>query len=142
VVRGTFSPVRAWRPAVVARLARTLGGIVVTMVTIDTTRYSAVVAAFVERYPDAVAHLDKRPQTGLVSQWGTNASLLGAIDFSLRQGSTELLAFHDGPRNMWASPAALRLLEELAANRVLRFQVAASRPPSLLARLFGRRNAT
>jgi ribosomal protein S18 acetylase RimI-like enzyme len=26
VVRGTFSPARAWRPAVVARLARTLGG--------------------------------------------------------------------------------------------------------------------
>jgi hypothetical protein len=25
VVRGTFSPARAWRPAVVARLARTLG---------------------------------------------------------------------------------------------------------------------
>ena len=25
MVRGTFSPARAWRPAVVARLARTLG---------------------------------------------------------------------------------------------------------------------
>lgn len=112
-----------------------------TMVTIDTTRYSAVVAAFVERYPEAVAQLDKRPQVGLVSQWCTNASLLGATDFSLQQGGAELLAFHDGPRNMWASSAALGLVEELAARHVLRFQVASSRPPSLLARLFGRRNA-
>jgi hypothetical protein len=30
VVRGTFSPARAWRPAVVARLARTLGSAVAT----------------------------------------------------------------------------------------------------------------
>ena len=30
-VRGTFSPARAWRPAVVARLARTLGRIANTL---------------------------------------------------------------------------------------------------------------
>ena len=111
------------------------------MVTIDTTRYSAVVAAFVERYPDAVAKLDKQPQTSSLSRWCTNASLSHAIDFSLRQGNTELLAFHDGPRNMWASTEALALVEELAAKQVLRFKVSPPRPPSLLARLFGRRNA-
>ena len=110
------------------------------MVSIDTTRYSAVVAAFVERYPEAVAKLDKQPATAPVAQWCTNASLLGAIDFSLRQGNTELLAFHDGPRNMWASPEALGLVEELAVKRILRFTVHAPRPPSLIARLFGRRN--
>lgn len=111
------------------------------MVSIDTTRYSAVVAAFAERYPGAVPKLDRRPQTGAVSQWCTNVSLLGAIDFSLRQGSTELLAFHDGPRNMWASSEALGLVEELAAKQVLRFRLVAPRSPSLLARLFGRRDA-
>ena len=111
------------------------------MVTIDTTRFSAVVAAFVERYPDAVARLDKQPQGGPVSQWCTNASLRHAIDFSLRHGELELLAFHDGPRNMWASTAALGLIEELAAKQVLRFKVSKPRPPSLLARVLGRRNA-
>jgi hypothetical protein len=111
------------------------------MFTIDTTRYSTVVAAFVERYPEAVAKLDKHTQTDPISRWCTNAALLGAINFSLYQGNRELLAFHDGPRNMWASTEALALVEELAANHVLRFTVATPRPPSLLARLLGRRNA-
>jgi hypothetical protein len=111
------------------------------MVTIETTRYSAVVAAFAERYPEAVAELDGEPQARPVSQWCTNAALSHAINFSLRRSATELLAFHDGPRNMWASDEALALVQELAAKRVLRFNVSKPRSPSLLARLFGRRDA-
>lgn len=111
------------------------------IVSIDTTRYSAVVAAFVTRYPDAIAKLDKRTPVGAVSQWCTNKSLRCAIDFSLRQGSIELLGFHDGPSNMWAAVEALDLIEELAAKKMLRFKVSAPRQPqssqpSLLARLF------
>ncbi len=115
------------------------------MVTIETTRFSTVVAAFVERYPDAVAKLDKRTQTSSVGQWCTNAVLLRAINFSLRRGRNELLGFHDGPRNMWASSETLALVDELAAKRVLRFSVAEARSPSWLSRLLsgllGRRNA-
>ena len=36
MVRGTFSPTRAWRPAVVARLARTLGS-TKTLLTVPAT---------------------------------------------------------------------------------------------------------
>ena len=115
----------------------TLGG----MVTIETTRYSAVVTAFVAYYPNAVATLDRQPQTGPVTQWCTNASLSRAIDFCLRDGDIELLGFHDGPRNMWASSEVLGLVEELAAKRVLRFKISAPRARSLFARLFGRRSA-
>lgn len=115
------------------------------MVTIDTTRFSTVIAAFVERYPDAVAKLDKRKQASSVGQWCTNVALLRAINFSLTRGGVELLGFHDGPRNMWASIETLPLVEELAAQRVLRFKVAEVASPSLLSRLFsgllGRRNA-
>ena len=110
------------------------------MINIDTTRYSAVVAAFVERYPDATAKLDRRSPVGAVSQWCTNKSLRGAIDFSLCQGSLELLGFHDGPQNMWATDEALGLVEELAARRVLRFDIQRPRQRlSVLAWLLGRR---
>ena len=111
------------------------------MLTIDTTRYSKVVAAFLERYPEAVPTLDKRRPTGLPSSWCTNAALLKAVDFSLRQGHVELLGFHDGPRTMWASSEALPLVEELAAQHVLRFTVAPPKRASLLSRLVGRRSA-
>nr|CAS02801.1 putative integron gene cassette protein [uncultured bacterium] len=110
------------------------------MITIDTTRYSKVVAAFVDRYPDAAIKLDKRVPTDPASRWCTNARLLGAINFSLLRGKTELLGFHDGPCNMWASAEALPLVEELAAQQLLRFKVLAPRPPSLISRLFGRGN--
>jgi hypothetical protein len=36
------------------------------MIDLKTTRYSTVVAAFVERYPDAEARLDKRRVAGPV----------------------------------------------------------------------------
>lgn len=108
------------------------------MPTIRTTRYSQVVAAFVERYPDAKASLDKEITTGPLEAWCTNARLLKAIDFSLHRGKVELLGFHDGPQNMWASIEALPLVEELAAKQVLRFTVQPENGPSLLARLFGR----
>lgn len=106
------------------------------MVTIDTTRFSTVVAAFLERYPDAVAKLDKRTQASPIGQWCTNAALLRAINFSLSRGRVELLGFHDGPRNMWAAIETLPLVEELAAQRVLRFKVAEARSSSLFLRLF------
>jgi len=108
------------------------------MLTIETTRYSAVVAAFVERYPSAVPLLDKRHVTAPIDKWCTNANLKSAIDFSLQQESVELLGFHDGPRNMWASADALPLVEELASRSVLRFSVARVRQPSFLERLFRR----
>jgi hypothetical protein len=111
------------------------------MLTIETTRYSKVVAAFMERYPEAVPTLDKHRPAGRLSSWCTNAALLKAIDFSLRQGRVEPLAFHDSPRTMWASAEALPLVEELAALHILRYTVAPPKRPSILACMFGRRSA-
>jgi|GEM_PF-6625448 len=103
------------------------GGRCVRVLSIETTRYAAVVTAFVERYPNAIAKLDKRPPVGLVSQWCTNASLRNAINFPLRQGGIELLGFHDDPHDTWAAAETLGLVAELAAKRVLRFKVSAMR---------------
>ena len=111
------------------------------MLTIETTRYSKVVAAFLERYPEAVPTLDKRSPAGRPSSWCTNAALLKAVDFSLRKGGVELLGFHDSPRTMWASAEALPLVEELAAQHILRYAAAPPKRTSLVSRIFGRRSA-
>ena len=107
------------------------------MFTISTTRFSQVVQAFVERYPDAVARLDERIQAGPANEWATNAALKGAINFSLTNRSGELLGFHDDPKDMWASTATLPLVEELSAQRILRFTITHEKP-SLLRRILGR----
>ena len=112
------------------------------MLTINTTRYSAVVAAFVAAYPKAVPVLDRRVQSGAAADWCTNARLTGAVNFSLSESGLELLGFHDGPRNMWASDTALPLVERLAAEKLLRFVVEAPRPRRLIDRLFGRQKSS
>lgn len=107
------------------------------MPTIYTTRYSKVIAAFIERYPQAEIRLDKRQPGGALVSWCTNRVLLKAIDFSLLQGKVELLGFHDGPTNMWAASEALPLIEELAAKKLLRYTVEQPKQPTLLSRLLG-----
>ena len=89
------------------------------MLTIETTRFSATVMAFIKRYPSAIAKLAKRIPTG---DWCTNAKLETAIDFSLTDNGTELLGFHDGPCNMWAADEALSLVQELAKQHILRYR--------------------
>lgn len=105
------------------------------MLTIETTRYSTVVAAFIDRFPDAQASLNKRRVNGPCSVWATNKALLGAVDLSIRQGSTELLGFHDGPRNMWASDVTVDLVQELASAGVLRYRQARKQGTSLFRRI-------
>jgi hypothetical protein len=106
------------------------------MLNIDTTRFSTVVAAFVKAHPHAVAYLDKVPQTDSLESWCTNERLKGAIDFSLAEAGVEFLGFHDGPRNMWASDAALAVVEALASEAVLRYSKAIPRNRGFLAKLF------
>jgi hypothetical protein len=112
------------------------------MLTIDTTRFSTVVAAFVKSYPAAVAHLDDVAQTDSLEHWCSNERLKSAINFSLTESGVELLGFHDGPRNMWASDSALAVVEALAGEAILRYSRAVPRNHGMLARLlsFGKRS--
>lgn len=104
------------------------------MFSIETTRYSHVIQAFLAAFPDARAYLDKREQTTASGNWATNKALLGAIDFSLVLNDVELLAFHDGPKNMWASTEAQSVIESLAEQKVLRYRRA--KPKQSLFRRF------
>ena len=107
------------------------------MFSIETTRYSHVVQAFVAAFPDARAYLDKKEQPAASGNWATNEALLGAIDFTLVLNGVELLAFHDGPKNMWASAEAQSVVESLAEQKVLRSRRAKARQ-SLFRRLLAR----
>ena len=105
---------------------------------IETTRYAEVVRAFAAAFPNAVAQLDRKTPAGGISKWCTNANLKATNNFSLIHNGIEVLGFHDGPQNMWASDETLHLLNELAARKVLRLGRPAPKRVGLLQRLFGK----
>ena len=93
------------------------------MINIETTRYSATVRAFVEEYPSAVSRLDNCVMHESPDIWCVNSKLKSALDYSLTENNATLLAFHDGPRNMWASMGTLPLVQSLADQKLLRFNM-------------------
>lgn len=108
------------------------------MITIETTRYSAVVRAFAESFPNAVIKLNRKVVEENLDDWCTNSRLQAAQDFSLMEGKEEILGFHDNPRDMWAVDKALPLVKDLSNKKVLRFTVSEPSPRGLLAKIFRR----
>ena len=113
-----------------------------SLVSIQTTRHSAIVRKFLERYPGSVK-INRKVVQEPPDAWCTNKRLYNSIDFALVHGGVEVLGFHDGPRNMWAHETTLPLVEQLARERMLRFTVVREVPPPhgfihwLLSRVFG-----
>jgi hypothetical protein len=99
VAHGAFSPARAWRPAVVARLARTLG--------VTQTHVSATMELFPAILPVA---------SGLVGV------LIGAWLSGRRERSQRRLAFVEKQLASFYSPM-LGIREEIAAVSLLRMRV-------------------
>lgn len=93
------------------------------IIWLETTRFSKVVKAFLEEYPNAIIKLDKRLVRDPINVWCTNARLKGAIDFALINENEKILSFHDGPWNMWASMTTLSLVESLAIQKILRYHI-------------------
>jgi hypothetical protein len=100
-----------------------------SLITIETTRYSVVVRKFLEHYPGEVK-LDRAPVQEPSQTWCVNRRLQAAINFSLQHGGIEVLGFHDGPSNMWAHQSALPFVQQLAQEHLLRYSVSPSAPPS------------
>ena len=94
------------------------------MLTLETTRYSAVIKAFMAHYPLAVVTINHKPPEGDIETWCTNSTLKFARDFLLTVEGRIILAFHDGPIDMWAVDDALPLVEKLAAEKLLHFSSA------------------
>lgn len=92
------------------------------MLSIETRRYSVVVCAFLEHYPDAEATLNGRLMSRNDAAWCTNSALKHARDLSISVGSLEIMGFHDGPWEMWASSDALELVANLAEKKLLRYR--------------------
>jgi hypothetical protein len=102
-----------------------------------TTRISAVVLAFLERYPECEIKLDGVKMKKPVSEWCTNRRLKSALEFSLCREGVEILVFHDGPTNLWAHEAYKPFVEELHKRKLLRFSEEQLKP-TFLSRLYER----
>lgn len=89
------------------------------MIAIETSRYSEVIKAFIEKFPSAEAKLDGERPTGEPASWCTNARLKATIEFSLVDQGKEILGFRNGPWNMTAADEALPLLQALAEMKIL-----------------------
>jgi len=104
---------------------------------IETTRYSSVVRAFLDRHPDAVARLDRETVSTDLEKWCTNSRLMSLRDFNLTVRDEEILSFHDHPDELLAAESQLALVKELAKQKVLRFRILHEKQ-SLLKRLLGK----
>jgi adenylate kinase family enzyme len=99
------------------------GGIAIF--SIRTTRPSATVRAFLDRYPSAIARLDGRVERGSIDTWCTNAHLHAAIDFSLTNDGTVLAGL----------PRWLAAYEALQQQKMLRSRRDRVRPPGPIRRM-------
>jgi uncharacterized protein (DUF697 family) len=88
VVRGTFSPARGWWPAVVARLARTLG-IKINILFMELTSYESEQLVEIRKWkaeePSVLSYafgLVISPLTWLLNKIIPVAAIRGALDFS------------------------------------------------------------
>jgi len=93
------------------------------LVAIDTKHYSKVVRAFLNRFPGALVRLDKKTVDSDLEEWCTNRNLKSLRDFSVSLGDREILSFHDAPDKMMASEDQLSFIEDLAAQKMLRFRI-------------------
>jgi hypothetical protein len=87
---------------------------------IKTTRYSAVVRAFLDEYPEAVAELDGQIRTESPTIWCTNSKLRAASNFCLTLEGMDILGFHDGPTNMWVAEEMRPFVQALREKKLLR----------------------
>lgn len=91
------------------------------MLTIETTRYSAVVKAILEQYPDAEVKLDGKPVTSDQGTWCTNAKLKETYHFFIEDNGKAIFGFWDGPEDMWADDEILPFIQTLADQKLLSF---------------------
>jgi len=89
-----------------------------------TTRFAAVIRAFLKKYPDAIVKIDHKVETRPIDEWCTKKNLRCRIDFSISSNNEKILSFHDDSRELWAPIHALPFVKELASKRMVRYQIA------------------
>lgn len=108
------------------------------VIGIETRRYSNVVRAFLDRYPDAIVRINRKIEKRPTDEWCTNEELKETIDFSLSLGNRDILSFHDHPNQLIASEDQTELVQELEGKKILRIRMLGE-APTLTQKLFGRK---
>ena len=114
------------------------------IISMRTARTSAVVKAFIEKYPNAVVKLNGKIATRPMDEWCTKKSLASLIDFSLSLDGKDILRFHDDSRELWAPFNQSYFVDELKLKWMVRYEVLSygepkSRKPNFFGRFFSKK---
>ena len=122
------------------------------LIGIQTTRYSAVMKRILGAYGTDVEILIRyqraRPDTfrdadvpQLLENWCTNDRVKKTLQFNLKQNGVELFGFHDHPDNLWADISVLPFVQDMATDKMIRYDVSEVREPKIwtwIKRIIGR----
>ena len=65
----------------------------------------------------------------LLATWCTNNRIRQTHNFQLVQSGKEIFSFHDGPRDILVAYSELSFIQQLRAERLIRYDVVAVAPP-------------
>ena len=112
------------------------------MIGIETTRYSTLMKRILSEFNDNVTiqigietYSPRKFKTysgveipELLNDWCTKKNLIKTTFFHLKQNGEELFGWWDHPENMWADISVLPFIEKLAAEKLIRYNIAVSKP--------------
>ena len=127
--------VTAWQ-SVPFSLDGDVGYVKQKLIAVTTTRYSVFFRRLLQEFSDGTtAVVDKRRFAAmqfpeLIEDWCSNTRIRSTRDFRLLHGRTELAGSHDSPKCIWADLSILPLIEKLASEKIIRYEVHPTRRPA------------
>lgn len=99
------------------------------IIWITTTKYSTLFQRILQTYTENVEivvdgkHYADADLLVLLTTWCTNKRIKQTHNFQLSQCGRELFGFHDGPAELWAAYTELPFVQQLRAERLIRYEV-------------------
>lgn len=103
------------------------------VISIDTSRYSALVHRILDEYKDIQVNLEGVSYAGSdiehLKNICTNERLKSAINFGVFKDGKEIFGFHDHPDKFWAAISEIDFVKRAAKHKVIRYRVIPVKPP-------------
>lgn len=90
---------------------------------IETHRYSTLVKAVLDCCSNPIVLIDGSIESRNPKEWCTNRKLESIKNFVITQDGQEVISFHDHPRELIAPVESLPLIQKLATQKLLKYQL-------------------